>query len=79
RVVGYVAPALLGDGPSALTGTGVQTIGAAMRLTVTDVSVVGGDVRITAVPVRPTDAATATGPSATDTAGRTRQASQEAN
>jgi diaminohydroxyphosphoribosylaminopyrimidine deaminase/5-amino-6-(5-phosphoribosylamino)uracil reductase len=79
RVVGYVAPALLGDGPSALTGTGVQTIGAAMRLTVTDVSVVGGDVRITAVPVRPPDAAAATGPTATDTAGRTRQASQEAH
>jgi diaminohydroxyphosphoribosylaminopyrimidine deaminase/5-amino-6-(5-phosphoribosylamino)uracil reductase len=57
RVVGYVAPALLGDGPSALTGTGVRTIGAAPRLSVTDVAVVGGDVRITAVPLGPTDAA----------------------
>ncbi len=59
RVVGYVAPALLGEGPSALTGTGVRTIDGAARLTVTDVTVVGDDVRITAVPVRPADAVTA--------------------
>jgi diaminohydroxyphosphoribosylaminopyrimidine deaminase/5-amino-6-(5-phosphoribosylamino)uracil reductase len=74
RVVGYVAPALLGDGPSALTGTGVGTIGAAVRLTVTDVAVVGDDGRVTAVPVRPTVATTAT-----DTADRTRPESQEAH
>lgn len=47
RVIGYVAPALLGDGPSALTGAGVATISAAIRLRLDDVTRVGDDVRLT--------------------------------
>ncbi|WP_342673707.1 bifunctional diaminohydroxyphosphoribosylaminopyrimidine deaminase/5-amino-6-(5-phosphoribosylamino)uracil reductase RibD [Jiangella gansuensis] len=50
RVVGYVAPALLGAGPAALADAGVTTIGAAIRLDVSDVAVVGGDIRITGTP-----------------------------
>jgi diaminohydroxyphosphoribosylaminopyrimidine deaminase/5-amino-6-(5-phosphoribosylamino)uracil reductase len=50
RVVGYVAPALLGAGPAALAGAGVTTIADAIRLDVTDVAVVGSDIRITANP-----------------------------
>jgi diaminohydroxyphosphoribosylaminopyrimidine deaminase / 5-amino-6-(5-phosphoribosylamino)uracil reductase len=50
RVVGYVAPALLGAGPAALTDAGVTTIDAAIRLDVTDVRRFGPDLRITATP-----------------------------
>lgn len=50
RVVAYVAPALLGAGPHALGFAGVTTIDDAVRLDVTDVTTVGPDVRITAVP-----------------------------
>nr|WP_174257332.1 bifunctional diaminohydroxyphosphoribosylaminopyrimidine deaminase/5-amino-6-(5-phosphoribosylamino)uracil reductase RibD [Phytoactinopolyspora alkaliphila] len=50
RVVGYVAPALLGAGPHALGEAGVGAIAAAIRLDVTDVATVGDDIRITAVP-----------------------------
>jgi diaminohydroxyphosphoribosylaminopyrimidine deaminase/5-amino-6-(5-phosphoribosylamino)uracil reductase len=50
QVVAYVAPALLGAGPAALADAGITTIAAALRLDVTDVAVVGTDVRITAVP-----------------------------
>jgi diaminohydroxyphosphoribosylaminopyrimidine deaminase/5-amino-6-(5-phosphoribosylamino)uracil reductase len=45
RVVGYVAPALLGDGPPALQGAGVGTIAAAHRLRLDDVTRTGDDVR----------------------------------
>lgn len=48
RVVGYLAPALLGAGPPVLSEAGVPTMAAAMRLRVDDVATVGGDVRITA-------------------------------
>jgi diaminohydroxyphosphoribosylaminopyrimidine deaminase/5-amino-6-(5-phosphoribosylamino)uracil reductase len=44
----YVAPALLGAGPSALADAGMSTITDALRLTVTDVALVGADVRIDA-------------------------------
>jgi diaminohydroxyphosphoribosylaminopyrimidine deaminase/5-amino-6-(5-phosphoribosylamino)uracil reductase len=44
----YVAPALLGAGPAALDGAGMSTISEALRLTVTDVTRVGADVRIDA-------------------------------
>jgi diaminohydroxyphosphoribosylaminopyrimidine deaminase/5-amino-6-(5-phosphoribosylamino)uracil reductase len=44
----YVAPALLGAGASALADTGLSTIAEAVRLTVTDVALVGADVRIDA-------------------------------
>ncbi|MEV5380386.1 bifunctional diaminohydroxyphosphoribosylaminopyrimidine deaminase/5-amino-6-(5-phosphoribosylamino)uracil reductase RibD [Streptomyces nondiastaticus] len=50
RVVGYLAPALLGAGPAALGDAGVGTIAAALRLEVTDVARLGPDLRITAVP-----------------------------
>jgi diaminohydroxyphosphoribosylaminopyrimidine deaminase/5-amino-6-(5-phosphoribosylamino)uracil reductase len=52
RVVGYVAPALLGDGPPALAGAGVGTIGAAHRLRLDEVVRVGDDVRLTLRPRR---------------------------
>ncbi len=56
EVVTYLAPALLGAGPSAVGDLGVTTIGDALRLQTTDVTVLGGDVRVTARPVRrPTD------------------------
>jgi len=52
RVVGYVAPVLLGDGPSALVGAGVGTISAAHRLRLDEVVRVGDDVRLTLRPRR---------------------------
>lgn len=52
RVVGYVAPALLGDGPHALSGTGVGTISAAHRLRLDDVTRTGDDVRLTLRPAQ---------------------------
>ena len=51
RVVGYVAPALLGDGRHALAGAGVGTISAAHRLRLDDVARTGEDVRLTLRPV----------------------------
>ncbi|MFD5828543.1 bifunctional diaminohydroxyphosphoribosylaminopyrimidine deaminase/5-amino-6-(5-phosphoribosylamino)uracil reductase RibD [Lentzea sp. NPDC060358] len=50
RVLAYIAPALLGDGPAAVLGAGVSTITDAVRLTVEDVTMSGPDVRISAVP-----------------------------
>jgi diaminohydroxyphosphoribosylaminopyrimidine deaminase/5-amino-6-(5-phosphoribosylamino)uracil reductase len=47
RVVGYVAPALLGDGPTALRGAGVGTISDVHRLRLDDVTRTGDDVRLT--------------------------------
>ncbi len=47
RVVGYVAPTLLGDGRHALTGAGVGTITEAHRFSLDDVSRTGEDVRLT--------------------------------
>ena len=44
RVVGYVAPALLGDGPHALGPAGAGTITAAHRLRLDDVTRTGDDV-----------------------------------
>nr|WP_231126896.1 bifunctional diaminohydroxyphosphoribosylaminopyrimidine deaminase/5-amino-6-(5-phosphoribosylamino)uracil reductase RibD [Motilibacter aurantiacus] len=51
RVVGYVAPALLGAGPAALGEAGVGTIAGAYRLELVDVRRVGPDLRLEAVPV----------------------------
>jgi diaminohydroxyphosphoribosylaminopyrimidine deaminase/5-amino-6-(5-phosphoribosylamino)uracil reductase len=51
RIVGYVAPKVLGAGPSALAGTGVTTIDQAIELEITDVRRVGPDVRFTAEPL----------------------------
>ncbi|MGK5529219.1 bifunctional diaminohydroxyphosphoribosylaminopyrimidine deaminase/5-amino-6-(5-phosphoribosylamino)uracil reductase RibD [Streptomyces sp. URMC 129] len=53
EVTGYLAPALLGGGPHALADAGITTIADALRLRVTDVTRVGPDVRITAVPATP--------------------------
>jgi diaminohydroxyphosphoribosylaminopyrimidine deaminase/5-amino-6-(5-phosphoribosylamino)uracil reductase len=44
----YVAPAVLGAGPSALADAGMVGIGQALRLQVVDVARVGSDVRIDA-------------------------------
>ncbi len=50
RVVGYVAPALLGAGPAALGDVGVGTMAAALRLRLDDVTLMGDDVRLTLRP-----------------------------
>jgi diaminohydroxyphosphoribosylaminopyrimidine deaminase/5-amino-6-(5-phosphoribosylamino)uracil reductase len=47
RVVGYVAPALLGAGPPALADAGIGTIDEAIRMELTDVTRLGDDVRLT--------------------------------
>ncbi|MGV9884229.1 bifunctional diaminohydroxyphosphoribosylaminopyrimidine deaminase/5-amino-6-(5-phosphoribosylamino)uracil reductase RibD [Streptomyces sp. NPDC003006] len=51
RVVAYLAPALLGAGPAALTGGGITTIAEALRLDVSETVRIGPDLRITATPV----------------------------
>jgi diaminohydroxyphosphoribosylaminopyrimidine deaminase/5-amino-6-(5-phosphoribosylamino)uracil reductase len=50
RVVGYVAPKLLGAGPPALADAGVTTISEVIDLEFVDVTAVGPDLRFTAVP-----------------------------
>ncbi|MFB6808978.1 bifunctional diaminohydroxyphosphoribosylaminopyrimidine deaminase/5-amino-6-(5-phosphoribosylamino)uracil reductase RibD [Streptomyces sp. NPDC056387] len=50
RVVGYLAPALLGSGPAALADAGITNIARAVRLHITEAVRVGADLRITAVP-----------------------------
>ncbi len=50
RVVGYVAPALLGAGPHAVGDLGAGTITAAHRLRLDDVHRLGDDVRLTMRP-----------------------------
>jgi len=50
RVLAYIAPTLLGDGPAAVLDAGVSTITDAVRLTVEDVTMSGPDLRISAVP-----------------------------
>jgi diaminohydroxyphosphoribosylaminopyrimidine deaminase/5-amino-6-(5-phosphoribosylamino)uracil reductase len=57
RVVGYLAPALLGAGPAALGDAGIHTIGEALRLRLDDVTQLGADLRITARPTGPTQEA----------------------
>jgi diaminohydroxyphosphoribosylaminopyrimidine deaminase/5-amino-6-(5-phosphoribosylamino)uracil reductase len=48
RVVAYVAPVLLGDGPSSLGSAGIRTLAGALRLETESVERLGDDVRITA-------------------------------
>ena len=48
RVVGYVAPALLGAGPPALSHAGIGSIADALRLELDDVGRVGPDLRLSA-------------------------------
>ncbi|MFE5627197.1 bifunctional diaminohydroxyphosphoribosylaminopyrimidine deaminase/5-amino-6-(5-phosphoribosylamino)uracil reductase RibD [Streptomyces virginiae] len=50
RVVGYLAPALLGAGPAALADAGITNISHALRLDITEAVRVGPDLRITALP-----------------------------
>ena len=50
KVVGYLAPVLLGAGAHALGPAGISTLADAFRLDVRDVAVVGADLRITAYP-----------------------------
>jgi len=50
KVVGYLAPVLLGAGPAALAGAGITTISEALRLDVTETVRIGPDLRVTAVP-----------------------------
>jgi diaminohydroxyphosphoribosylaminopyrimidine deaminase/5-amino-6-(5-phosphoribosylamino)uracil reductase len=61
RLLAYVAPALLGAGPVALGPAGVSTITEALRWTVEEVTMSGGDVRISAVPAGRSAAAAETG------------------
>ncbi|MFB7264238.1 bifunctional diaminohydroxyphosphoribosylaminopyrimidine deaminase/5-amino-6-(5-phosphoribosylamino)uracil reductase RibD [Streptomyces nojiriensis] len=51
RVIGYIAPALLGAGPAALADAGIKNISGAQRLDITEAVRIGPDLRITAVPV----------------------------
>ncbi|MGW2115422.1 bifunctional diaminohydroxyphosphoribosylaminopyrimidine deaminase/5-amino-6-(5-phosphoribosylamino)uracil reductase RibD [Streptomyces zhihengii] len=48
RVVGYLAPVLLGAGPAALADAGISTITEALRLDVTATDRIGPDLRVTA-------------------------------
>ncbi len=50
RVIGYVAPALLGAGPPVLAAFGAGTMSEAVRLRIDEVTTIGADVRITARP-----------------------------
>ncbi|MFF7227937.1 bifunctional diaminohydroxyphosphoribosylaminopyrimidine deaminase/5-amino-6-(5-phosphoribosylamino)uracil reductase RibD [Streptomyces sioyaensis] len=52
KVVGYLAPVLLGAGPAVLGDAGITTIAQALRLDVTDTERLGPDLRITATPAR---------------------------
>ncbi|MDQ3732414.1 MAG: bifunctional diaminohydroxyphosphoribosylaminopyrimidine deaminase/5-amino-6-(5-phosphoribosylamino)uracil reductase RibD [Actinomycetota bacterium] len=49
RVVGYLAPALLGAGPSVIGDLGITSVTQALRLVVEDVTLIGADLRVTAV------------------------------
>lgn len=51
KVVGYLAPVLLGAGPAALGDARITTITRALRLDVTAVDRLGPDLRVTATPV----------------------------
>ncbi|MFF5336014.1 bifunctional diaminohydroxyphosphoribosylaminopyrimidine deaminase/5-amino-6-(5-phosphoribosylamino)uracil reductase RibD [Streptomyces sp. NPDC013181] len=50
KVVGYLAPVLLGAGPAALADAGIHTLAEALRLDVTETVRIGPDLRVTAVP-----------------------------
>ncbi|GAA3112542.1 hypothetical protein GCM10020254_68430 [Streptomyces goshikiensis] len=50
KVVGYLAPVLLGAGRTALGDAGIDTIADALRLRITETVRIGPDLRVTAVP-----------------------------
>jgi diaminohydroxyphosphoribosylaminopyrimidine deaminase / 5-amino-6-(5-phosphoribosylamino)uracil reductase len=54
KVVGYLAPVLLGAGPAALGGAGITTLADALRLDVAESVPLGADLRVTAYPKRHT-------------------------
>lgn len=51
KVISYIAPALLGEGPSAIAGFGVGSIDQARRFHIDEVSQLGADLRVVAYPV----------------------------
>jgi diaminohydroxyphosphoribosylaminopyrimidine deaminase/5-amino-6-(5-phosphoribosylamino)uracil reductase len=53
EVVAYVAPVFLGRGRQAVTDLGITTMEGALRLRPTDITLIGDDVRVTAVLPRP--------------------------
>ncbi|MFD9862704.1 bifunctional diaminohydroxyphosphoribosylaminopyrimidine deaminase/5-amino-6-(5-phosphoribosylamino)uracil reductase RibD [Streptomyces alboflavus] len=53
RVIGYLAPTLLGAGPAALSGGGITTLTEALRLDVRECVALGPDLRITATVAGP--------------------------
>ncbi|MEV6952234.1 bifunctional diaminohydroxyphosphoribosylaminopyrimidine deaminase/5-amino-6-(5-phosphoribosylamino)uracil reductase RibD [Streptomyces sp. NPDC051183] len=53
KVVGYLAPVLLGAGPNTLADAGIGTLTEALRLRITETVRIGTDIRITAVPAAP--------------------------
>lgn len=52
KVIGYVAPKLLGAGPAALAEAGPRTISEVIDLEFIDITQVGPDLRITALPLK---------------------------
>lgn len=50
EIVAYLAPKLLGAGPAALGDAGVHSIAGAIDLEITDVTRIGPDLRVTALP-----------------------------
>jgi diaminohydroxyphosphoribosylaminopyrimidine deaminase/5-amino-6-(5-phosphoribosylamino)uracil reductase len=54
EVVGYLAPKVLGEGLTASGPAGVSTVSAAIDLELADVTRIGPDLRITAIPQRRT-------------------------
>ena len=54
RAIGYMAPALLGEGPALINGLGISSISDARRFSFDDVALVGGDLRWTAQLQAPT-------------------------
>ncbi|MFI5863009.1 bifunctional diaminohydroxyphosphoribosylaminopyrimidine deaminase/5-amino-6-(5-phosphoribosylamino)uracil reductase RibD [Streptomyces sp. NPDC051546] len=59
KVVGYLAPVLLGAGPLALADAGIGTLADALRLRITETVRIGTDIRVTAVPESAPSAPTA--------------------
>ncbi|MFD8937580.1 bifunctional diaminohydroxyphosphoribosylaminopyrimidine deaminase/5-amino-6-(5-phosphoribosylamino)uracil reductase RibD [Streptomyces sp. NPDC059578] len=60
RVIGYLAPVLLGGGPAVLNGAGITTLAEALRLDMNETVPVGADLRITATPAPPAPSGPAT-------------------
>ncbi|MCS0639528.1 bifunctional diaminohydroxyphosphoribosylaminopyrimidine deaminase/5-amino-6-(5-phosphoribosylamino)uracil reductase RibD [Streptomyces sp. LP05-1] len=75
RVIGYLAPLLLGAGPAVLNDAGITTLAGALRLDVREAVRLGPDLRITATVARP--AVPAAGPGAPDPDTATVPAAQD--